>query len=247
MRIALTSWGFPTPYSRSMNGIASYTARTAKAMTQLGHDVTVITSHADGMPDHYQTEEGVQVYQAAKRNIHWYLSKLPLFSGRVITYVKLLDTWQPVIHKLLHLGHQFAYDVVEVSPPIPAIFPTLGRSLNTTVVSTLHGSALLPYQDLSIKPTLLDRLWGFAEQRAAHIADCLASPSQHVASFYQHAYGSTPHVISLPVEQFHYPKQSGLNLKILALGGTGIAKGSDILIPAALEDVITENNMQNIQ
>ena len=244
MRIALTTWGFPTPFSKSTNGIAVYTSRTAKVMAQLGHDVTVITTNADGMPDTYTTEEGVRVYQAPIGNIHWYMHKLRLVPTNAVHFIKIWEVGRALTAKAIQLGKKNSFDIIEVGPPAAWLYPTLRKLKNTKIVMTLHGSRGLDQLANPQKQNAFDRFWCFAENKAAHTADCLIAPSRYVADFYEHEYHRRPEIVPLPVCTIQKTEISPTPLRILTLAAISQGKGAGI-IPTIVHETL--KNQSDIQ
>ncbi len=231
MRIALTTWGFPTPFSKSMNGIATSTATIARSLAQQGHSVVVITSDADGMPASYFTDEGVEVHQAHPGNWHWYLSKLPGVPPALIRYLKLWEVGHAAALKFQALSRISPFDIVEVGPPAPWVNPSFRKFPATKCVAFAHGSSQFSHFQ-GIQPSWVERAWTYAEKQSAKVADGLLSPSQFVASFYQHAYGRLPLVLPYPVQIPKLPEHSEDAVRIITLGGTGNAKGADLIAQA---------------
>jgi glycosyltransferase involved in cell wall biosynthesis len=244
MRIALTTWGFPTQFSKSTNGIAVYTARTAKAMAQLGHDVTVVTTSADGMPNSYTTEEGVHVYQAPIGNLHWYFYKSRMLPANSIHYIKIWEVGKALTVKAIQLGKKKPFDIIEVGPPAAWLYPSLRKLKNTKIVMTLHGSKGLNQVENPQKQNAFDRFWFIAERKAAHAADLLVAPSQYVANFYEQEFQCHPEIIPLPVEIVQDSDMPTLPLRILTLAATSTAKGSEVILKIIEEGLKSHPDIQ---
>lgn len=245
MRIALSTWGFPTPHSKAVNGIAAYTATTAKYMARLGHDVSVITTHADGMPGSYTTDDGVRVFTASSGNLHWYLYKLSTASSSTITLMKFWEIARAVAAKLHTLSHSMPFDIVEVGPFALSLSPSILQLPKAKIVSTIHGCLELFQRVLGAKPKWADRVWYWRDRRAGRQAQCLIAPSRYIASFYLDEYRLQTQMLPLPVEIQKYDRVRNSEIKILAGGGNGYAKGADVLI-AAMEQVLSTNHQVSL-
>ena len=247
MQIVLTTWGFPTPFSQGINGIAVYTAVTARTLARLGHDVTVITSHAEGMPQQYSTEAGVTVYQAPPGNIHWFLYKARCSSAQLITYVKLWEIGRALVHKLRTLANDASFDVVEVGLPATFLYAAALQDMKT--VSTIHGCPDLFREVLGQKPVFVDRLWDYITRKAAARGRLLVAPSRYIAEHYSKRFGRRPFVLPLPVDtemavETEVGRSIGSEVNIIALGGTGFTKGGDVVARSMVQVMKRHTNVR---
>lgn len=224
-----------------MNGIASSTATIARYLTLAGHSVTVITSDADGMPPRYVTEDGIEVHQAAPGNWHWYLSKFAKRSPSLIRYLKSWEIGHAAAIKFQALTRERPFDVVEVGPPTPWTNPTFRKFPGTKCVSFVHGASGLVHEFQNLPVTPIHRFWNYAEKESARAADGLLSPSHFVADFYARVYGRRPVVLPFPVRVPEPLAPPNRGPKIISLGGTGAAKGGDLIVEA-MPAILRENS-----
>lgn len=206
-------------------------------MAQLGHEVTVITTSADGMPDSFQTDEGVRVYQAPIGNLHWYFHKTRLFPTNAIHFIKIWEVGRALTNKAIHLGKKNTFDIIEVGPPAAWLYPALQKLEKTKIVMTLHGSRGLDRSTNPHKQNIYDHFWLFAERKAAHTADCLVAPSRYVADYYEHEYHRRPEIIPLPVYTVHKSEMPPPPLRILTLAAISPGKGAGI-IPTIVQETL---------
>ena len=85
------------------------------------------------------------------------------------------------------------------------------------------------------RPSRVEQFWNYAEKRSAQVADGLLAPSRFVANFYGDTYGRLPVVLPLSVQVPARSARLDQNLHIIALGGSGDAKGGDLVIRAMPE------------
>jgi glycosyltransferase involved in cell wall biosynthesis len=235
----LTTWGFPTPHSKSTNGIAVYTARTAKALTQLGHQVTVITSDAEGMPIEYE-QDGIAIYQAKPGNIHWYLYKLGVQTS-IIRLVKLYDIGSSLVRRTAQLQPSRKFDLIEVGPPSNYFFPYLRKDSSPNVITTIHG---MTSEKKAKNDSFSQRLDRYIEMKSALLSRHLIAPSQFVSDSYRTKYNVLPQVIPHPIDFIDTGTRPETPIKVVTLAGIGSDKGSDFVLNSMTELLKKHTNLQ---
>ncbi|MEM7021679.1 MAG: glycosyltransferase family 4 protein [Pseudomonadota bacterium] len=132
MRILTLSYEYP-PVG---GGGATVCQGLAESLVDLGHQIDVVTSAMDGLPDH-EEQNGVNIYRVPCWRRHQYYSTAP----------ELLTTILPSYRKALELARSHAYDLAHCHFVVPTgvVAYLLQHRIGLPYVLTCHGSDVPGY------------------------------------------------------------------------------------------------------
>lgn len=248
MRITLVSFLWDR-----LGGAVSIPQRLAGRYAELGHEVTVITSHRQRRMV-VEKENGVTVYRFRPANLYWVGDKddrAPF--ARAIW--QLVDTWNPAVYRVAtRLLRDVRPDVVHIQKLrglSPSVWQAARRAGVPAVVQTCQD-----YELISPIGTLEGRIGAWARRRhillrpyqsvrarASRAVDVVTACSQYVLDAVR-AQGMFPHAEACAVPNFHdvsderiesfglTRRESRGAVRLLFLGRLEVSKGIGLLVNA---------------
>src|ERR1039458_6587806 len=88
MHICFVSLDYPS--ATGGGGVGSQVRTFGQALVAEGHRVAVVALAELGQRD-FQEDGGIRVYRVRRGNLHWYISRIPLFGGWVSLALRELE------------------------------------------------------------------------------------------------------------------------------------------------------------
>jgi glycosyltransferase involved in cell wall biosynthesis len=214
------------PALPTFGGIAIYTQRIARALSERGHQVHIVVAKAGRVEDF--EDDGVRVHYC---DVHW---------------IPLLGRWLPglgesfgVARRLATLARQHRFDLIEV-PNWEGIGLASTFMLKCPVVVRLHTSLAESVETAGRTPTQPERFMMWSERAATRRASAVVTHSQAhrdrmAAACGVEAIEVIPHGVPIPP---HVTPPEGRT--VLSIGRMNARKGMEDLfaaIPAVFEKV----------
>jgi glycosyltransferase involved in cell wall biosynthesis len=241
MQICFLTSDYPTTSSRSGSGIGTFTLQTARALTERGIDVSVV-SWPDGEQCHDYADKQIRVYYTRRPgNIHYYVSRIP-WIGRLRSLILLIKQQEMNIvanRKLSELSENWNCPTVVETPNVGNVLWKWNRALKSKpYVVMIHGSYLLFKKETREALNPFDYIREHFETRFMVEARAVIAPSEFVASYYREKLGTKIHCIPSPVVLPEASSNHERNFRnreelvVLSVSALTRSKGLDTLIQA---------------
>lgn len=177
MRICIISREYPP--ETGWGGIATFAKHLAHGLTDLGHEVEVVSLAAD--KPHSIRESGILVHRVRQSNVGGGLTR----GGPLMSYSRyVLGTSTALWKKFIELHRKKPFDVID-TPELLAegVWPAITKVAPLAVRLYTPHSKFIAERLHNVRPNLDHQLVATLERVAMLSADALTSPSDDLADF----------------------------------------------------------------